>query len=383
MSGRRHFASDNFAAVLPEVMRALEASNAAPSAAHAPAYGGDDETQVRLAHLIRRNFGSAAVAFPVFGGTGANVVALLAACPRSASAVVCIESAHIACDEGGAPESAAGLKLHALRPPPGSSDGKLTPALVEAALFDRDSVHRAQAGCVSISQTTELGCVYSVAEVRALAEHAHARGMLLHMDGARISNAAAALGCPLRAFTTDAGVDVLSFGGTKVGAMGAEAVVVLNPSLLPALPYLRKSFMQLASKQRFISAQLCALLEAGTEGGPPCSEAEEEAFASGRAPAPTPLCVRVAARANLMAARLLAGLHGMEGVVLPPVGALLANAVFPVLPRRVTEALHGQGWRFYVWNEASGQVRLMTAWDHGEKDVEDFLSALREALRLE
>ena len=363
-------------------MRALAEANAGD---HAPAYGGDGATQLRLARLVRRHFGAHAVAFPVFGGTGANVVALLAACPRHAAAVICAESSHCHCDEGGAPEAVAGLKLHSLRTQ--RADGKLTPELVQSALFDRDSVHRAQAGCVSIAQTTEMGAVYSPAEVRALADHAHAHGMLLHLDGARISNAAAALGLPLRAFTTDAGVDILSFGGTKVGAMSAEAVIVLNEALLPALPFLRKTNMQLASKQRFMSAQLVALLEAadGSESGAAGAAAagaaaaaaaaadgredagaEEEGGGAGAAPAapaPVPLCVRAAAHANAMAARLLAGVRAIPGVHLPPEDGPLANAIFPTMPPRVTARLLAQGWRFYVWVAATGTVRFMTAWD--------------------
>ena len=365
-------------------MRALTEANAGD---HAPAYGGDGATQSRLARLVRRHFGAHAVAFPVFGGTGANVVSLLAACPRHAAAVICAESSHCHCDEGGAPEAVAGLKLHTLRTQ--RADGKLTPELVESALFDRDSVHRAQAGCVSIAQTTEMGAVYSPAEVRALADHAHSRGMLLHLDGARISNAAAALGLPLRAFTTDAGVDILSFGGTKVGAMSAEAVIVLNEALLPALPFLRKTNMQLASKQRFMSAQLAALLEAadgsdalgagaGAAGG--ASAVAEEGSGS---PAPLPLCVRAAAHANAMAARLLAAVRAVPGVYLPPDEGPLANAIFPMLPPSATERLLAQGWRFYVWSAATGQVRFMTAWDHTEADVDKFAQAVREAMLAE
>ena len=367
-------------------MRALAEANAGD---HAPAYGGDGATQLRLARLVRRHFGAHAVAFPVFGGTGANVVALLAACPRHAAAVICAESSHCHCDEGGAPEAVAGLKLHTLRTQ--RADGKLTPELVQSALFDRDSVHRAQAGCVSIAQTTEMGAVYSPAEVRALADHAHSRGMLLHLDGARISNAAAALGLPLRAFTTDAGVDILSFGGTKVGAMSAEAVIVLNEALLPALPFLRKTNMQLASKQRFISAQLIALFDDG-------------------------LALRLATHANAMAARLEAGLRSIPGVVLPT--RCEANACFPILPAAANAALKKQ-FRFYVrppstpaararprrvaaaralatarlpplpllaralpqdWVEAIGQVRLMCCWDTTETQVDVLLAAVREVM---
>ena len=359
----RGLASDNYAGVLPSVLSALVAAN---TPAHAPAYGDDPLTK-ELAATIRRHFGPDAVAFPVFNGTGANVIALQAACPRHAPAVLCAETSHAQCDEGGAPEVVGGLKLHALRVPLG--DGKLTPGLLAAALFDRDSVHRSQPSCVSITQTTEMGTVYSLAELRALAAATHDAGLLLHMDGARLSNAAAALGLPLRALTTDIGVDVVSFGGTKAGAMAAEAVIVLNAALLPALPFLRKTAMQLASKQRFIAAQLIALLEG--EGG------EDR-------PPPTPLCVRAAAHANAMAARLLAGVRAVPGVQLPAAGDTpMANAIFPILPGGATERLWARGWRFYMWDHAARQVRLMTAWDTTEEDVDSFVEALREEVAAE
>jgi threonine aldolase len=295
----------------------------------------------------------------------------MAACPRHAPAVVCVDSAHIQCDEGGAPELTGGLKLHLVTPP--ACDGKLTPALLASQCCD-DSVHRSQPGAVSIANTTELGTVYSCDEVRALADAAHSAGLLLHLDGARISNAAAALGVPLRAFTTDAGVDVVSFGGTKCGAMAAEAVVVLNPALLRSLPYLRKTAMQLCSKQRFVAAQLIALLEA-TEGEslptaelPPATDSD----------AP-PLCVRLAARANDMAARLSAAVSRVPGVALPERGTPGANAIFPTLADGAASALRAAGYKFYDWSSpAPGRhvVRFMTSWDTSEEDVDAFVEAL-------
>jgi len=300
----------------------------------------------------------------------------MAACPRHASAVICVDSAHIQCDEGGAPELTGGLKMHLVIPPAG--DGKLTPALLESQCGD-DSVHRCQAGAVSIANTTELGTVYTVEEVRALADCAHAHGLLLHLDGARVANAAAALGVPLRAFTTDAGVDVVSFGGTKAGAMAAEAVVVLNPQLARSLPYLRKTAMQLCSKQRFVAAQLIALLEAvegESAGGVPMPALAPDA--------PPPLCVRLAARANAMAARLLAGVREIPGVTLPASTGTgpLANAIFPHLSEGAAAHLRGLGYKFYSWNGATGQVRFMCSWDTSEHDVDAFLASLRAAAEL-
>jgi len=309
--------------------------------------------------MVTEQFGAGAVAFPVFNGTGANVLSLTACCARW-EAVVCAESAHVHCDEGGAPEKVAGLKLWPLA----AADGKLTPALLARALVgERDNVHRAQPGAVTIANTTELGTVYSVAEVRALADETHAHGLLLHMDGARLANAAAALGAPLRAFTTDAGVDILSLGGTKIGGMGAEAVVVLPsrggapaPALVAALPFLRKTFMQLASKQRFIAAQLVALYRDG-------------------------LALRLAAHANAMAARLEEAIAAVPGVLLPT--PRQANAVFPVLPATATARIREKGFKFYIWNELTGQLRWMTSWDTTEAHVDSLVEACRQAMAAE
>ena len=350
------FASDNYAGVHPDVMASLASANGG----HEVAYGEDSATE-GLAALIREAFGDEAVAFPCFNGTAANVLSLQAILPPW-GAVLCADTAHVHCDEGGAPEKVAGIKLWPLPTP----DGKLRPEALLAQLFDRESVHRAQPCAVTITNTTELGTLYTPAEVRALADAAHGAGLLLHMDGARIFNAAAALGVPLRAFTTDAGVDVLSLGGTKVGAMGAEAVVLLRGAgagagaaapcggggggggLAAALPFLRKSAMQLASKQRFLSAQLAALLRDG-------------------------LGLRLAAAANARAQRLEAGLLALRCPRLALPNARQANAVFPVLPRAVIDGLLKK-FRFYVWNEAEGMVRLMCSWDTTEAQVDELLA---------
>lgn len=341
------FASDNYAGVHPDVLASLVSANGG----HEIAYGEDSVTE-ELAALVRGAFGDDAVAFPCFNGTAANVLSLQAILPPW-GAVVCAETAHVHADEGGAPEKVAGIKLW----PVVTRDGKLTPAALLAQLFDRESVHRAQPCAVTIANTTELGTVYTPSEVRALADAAHGAGLLLHMDGARAFNAAAALGAPLRAFTTDAGVDVLSLGGTKVGAMGAEAVVLLrgggDGGGAAALPFLRKSAMQLASKQRFLSAQLAALLRGG-------------------------LGVRLGAAANARAERLEAGLLPLRPRLALP-NARQANAVFPVLPRAVIEALLTK-FRFYVWNEAAGMVRLMCSWDTTDAQVDELLAEVRALL---
>ena len=331
---RRGFASDNYAGVHPEVLDLVVEVNEG----HQPAYG-DDEVTARLDAMIRDRFGDQARAFGVFNGTGANVVALQSAC-RPWEAVICAQAAHIDADEGGAPERVAGIKLHTVPTP----DGKLTPDLIDQQAWGFGVVHRAQPRVVSITQSSELGTVYTPAEIAAITSHAHERGLLVHLDGARISNAAASLGLGLREFTTDVGVDLVSLGGTKNGTMGAEAVVVLNPAIADAVPYVRKTFMQLSSKMRFISAQLLALY-AGD------------------------LWLRNARHANAMAQRLRLALESIPGVRLTQ--PVQANAVFAVLPAEVTERLQ-QKHRFYVWDHRSGEVRLMCAWDTTAEDVDAF-----------
>lgn len=334
----RGFASDNYAGIHPEVLEAIGQVNSG----HQTAYG-DDVVTATFERVVREHFGPGANAFPVFNGTGANVTALQSMC-RSWEAVICARSAHINADEGGAPEKVAGLKLHTIP----TADGKLTPELVATEAYDFGNVHRAQPKVVSITQSTELGTVYTPDEIGALAEQAHRHGMYLHVDGARVSNAAASLGVTLREITTDVGVDSLSLGATKNGALAAEAVVMLNPALAEAMPFVRKSAMQLSSKMRFVSAQLVALF--GTD-----------------------LYLRNANHANAMADRLYDAVSGVPHV---QVGARpQANALFPILPTGVTERLQ-QSYRFYVWNHITGQVRWMCSWDTTEQDVDDFAAAV-------
>ncbi len=340
-SADRHFASDNYAGVHPEVLAAVAAANVG----HVPAYG-DDPWTARLQDVVRAHLGDAAVAYPVLNGTGANVVALQAMLPRW-GAVVCAETAHVNTDENGAPERVGGLKLLTVPTP----DGRLTPDLVARQAWGFGDVHRAQPGVVSVTQATELGTVYTPDQVRELCDQAHALGMRVHVDGSRIANAAAHLGLPLRALTTDCGVDVLSLGGTKNGLLLGEAVVVLDPDAVDGVEYLRKAGMQLASKMRFVSAQLIALYEGD-------------------------LWLRSAQRANAMAARLRAGLDALGLDITLPTEA---NGVFVRLPRPVAAALR-RTWRFYDWDPADGTVRLMCAFDTTEQDVDDLLRALGAAL---
>ncbi len=350
----RGFASDNYAGIHPQILEAIGKVNEG----HEIAYGEDTVTAT-FEELVKTHFGKDAVGFPVFNGTGANVIALQAATKRW-EAVICCESAHIHADEGGAPEKMAGLKLWTVP----TTNGKLTPELIESQIFDVGVVHRAQVGVVSITQTTEMGTLYSAEEIKAIADVTHKHGLLLHLDGARLSNAAASLGLSFKAFTTDVGVDLVSFGGTKIGALGAEAVIVINSTsvrgkeLANAMPFLRKTSMQLASKMRFVSAQLNALLEDGAK-----------------------LALTNAVHANAMAEKLYQGVSEIASrnpaVTVP--NRTEANAVFPVLPSKVTEKLQ-KDFRFYIWNQATGQVRWMCAWDTRPEDVEGLLAALEKAL---
>jgi len=344
----RGFASDNYAGAHPEVIAAIAEANGG----HQIAYGADAYT-ARLQEVMREHFSNQAEVFPVFNGTGSNVTALTSMLPRW-GAVIATKTAHIHTDENGAPERISGLKLLTIDTP----DGKLTPDLIDKEAWGWGDEHRAQPLAVSITQTTELGTLYSVAEVRAIADHVHARGMTLHMDGARISNAAAALGVPLRDFTTDAGVDMLSFGGTKNGLLYGEAVVVLNPQVSEGLIYLRKLNMQLASKMRFVSAQLIALLT-------------------------DDLYRRSAAHANAMAAKLRGALEAelAAGTItgLEFTQATQANAVFAVLPAGVADRLR-ESFRFYDWDPARREVRWMTAFDTTEADIDSLVAAIRAEL---
>jgi threonine aldolase len=342
MSIKRGFASDNNAGVHPRVMDAVLSANDG----HVLAYGDDQFTEAAEARF-REQFGEGVRVFFVFGGTGANVAGL-AAITRPHEAVVCAETAHINVDECGAPERFTGCKLLALR----TTDGKLTPAQVEPLLAHAGDQHHVQPRVVSISQATELGTVYTSAEIKALADFAHARGMLLHVDGARIANAAAHLGVSLRELTTEACVDVLSFGGTKNGMMYGESVVFFDATRARDFMFTRKQGAQLPSKMRFIAAQFDALF------------AED-------------LWLQNAAHANRMA-RLLAGeLEKIPRVEITQ--KVEANAVFALLPREQVAAVQ-KHFFFYVWNEETTEVRLMCSFDTTEADVRELVSVIKESV---
>jgi threonine aldolase len=341
----RGFASDNNAGVHPRVLDAVRTANHG----HVVAYGDDVYTETAV-RLFRERFGEAAEVFFVFGGTGANVAAL-AALTRPHHAVVCAETAHINVDECGAPERFTGCKLLDLPTP----DGKLRPEQIEPLLARKSDQHHVQPRVISVSQPTELGTVYTVEELSRLAGFAHRRGMLLHVDGARLSNAAAHLGVPLRDLTAGAGVDVLSFGGTKNGMMYGEAVVFFDPALAAGFRFVRKQCAQLPSKMRFVAAQFTALL---TED----------------------LWLETATHANRMAQALAAGLRDVPRVeITQPVES---NAVFAVLPPGAAARVR-ERFFFYVWNEQTSEVRLMCSFDTTEEDVTELASAVREAVKEE
>ncbi len=336
------FGSDNYAPAHPEVLAAIAEANTG----HATPYGADPWT-ARAEELLREHFGEQARSYLVFNGTGANVLCFRALC-RPWESVVCAATAHVNVDEGGAPERIAGVKLHVLDTP----DGKLTPELVATRLGRKGDEHVVQPRVVSITQSTELGTRYSPDELAELADFAHAHDLLLHVDGSRLANAAAALGVPLRAVATDAGVDALSFGGTKNGLLFGEAVVMLRPGLGDGLAYLRKQTLQLASKGRYLGAQFVALLEGD-------------------------LWRRSAAHANAMAARLAAEVADVPGVrITRPVQA---NGVFAVLPAAATQALQ-RDWRFYIWDQDTGEVRWMCSWDTTPDEVDAFAAAISSAV---
>lgn len=334
MKASRSFASDNNAGIHPKILQAVSAANRG----HAVGYGDDVHTEGAV-RKFKQHFGSDIEVFMVFNGTAANCLSLKAA-TESYQAVICTEAAHIYTDECGAPEKFTGCKLIPITAP----DGKLTVKAVSHAYHGIGDQHHVQPRAISITQATEMGTLYQPKEVRDLARFAHQRNMVLHMDGARIANAAAALGLTLRAATRDLGVDVLSFGGTKNGAMGAEAVVFFDKKLARDFLYVRKQGMQLASKMRFISAQFDALLSGN-------------------------LWRRNAEHANRMADRLKNEIGKIPRVKI--VYPVEANGVFGKIPRQAIAKIQKR-YFFYVWNEEESVVRWMCSWDTTEGDVRQF-----------
>ncbi|HAM97598.1 MAG TPA: threonine aldolase [Marinilabiliales bacterium] len=340
MKRARGFASDNNAGIHPQIMEALMVANRG----HAIGYGDDDFTR-KAEHHFKEMLGEDIDVYFVFNGTGANVLGINNL-GSSFHSVICADTAHIQVDECGAPEKFTGMKLISIL----THQGKLTLEGVQKHLHGFGFEHHSQPGVISITQPTELGTLYSVDEIKNLAQLAHSHQMYLHLDGARISNAAVALNLPVKAFTKDAGVDVVSFGGTKNGMMYGEAVVFMNPALATNFRYFRKQGMQLASKMRFIGTQFDAFFT-------------------------NDLWLQNARHANQMAQLLYQKVMDIPGVkVTQPVQA---NGVFAIVPAHVIPLLQ-QEYFFYVWDESRNEVRWMCSFDTTAEDVEDFSAILRK-----
>ncbi|MDH6344157.1 threonine aldolase [Parabacteroides sp. PFB2-12] len=336
----RSFASDNNSGVHPRVMEAVLEANKD----HAVGYG-DDPWTIEATIKIKELFGAAAEPYFVFNGTGANSVALQAA-TRPFHSILCAETAHIFVDECGAPAKMSGCAVVAIPTP----DGKLTPELVKPRLHNFGVCHHSQPKVVYISQVSELGTVYTIDEVRALAELLHAHDMYLHMDGARLANACASLNCTMKQLTVDAGVDILSFGGTKNGMMMGEAVIAFRPELAENLIYYRKQSAQLASKMRYLSAQFVPYL---TDN----------------------LWMENAMKANISAKKLEEVLRAWPQIRFTQ--KVESNQLFFTLPTEVLTRLQEE-YFFYMWNEEINEARLVTSWDTSGEDIARFEQSLKE-----
>jgi threonine aldolase len=340
---KRGFASDNNAGVHPEILKELENINSG----HVVGYGSDIYTdQAKL--LLKEHLGPDAEVYFVFTGTAANVLGI-SSITRSWNSVITAETAHLEQDECGAPEKFTGCKVLTVETP----DGKVTVDLIKKHMHGFNFEHHAQPKVISVTQSTEMGTVYSLQEIKAIADFAHSTGLLLHMDGARLANAAVSLGLPFKAFTTDAGVDVLSFGGTKNGMMMGEAVCFLKPGLYDDFKYIRKQGMQLASKMRFISGQYIAYFR-------------------------NDLWMKCAFHANSMAQMLAEKLNSVQGVKITQ--AVQSNGVFVVIPHKIAEKVRQQ-YFFYPWNENTSEYRLMTSWDTTEEDINDLIYLIKEEFK--
>ncbi|MFA5327026.1 MAG: low specificity L-threonine aldolase [Prolixibacteraceae bacterium] len=336
---KRGFASDNNSGIHPEILNAMAAVNTD----HAIGYGGDEYTEMAVSRF-RQEFGEQTEVYFVFNGTGANVLSL-STLTHSFHSVICADTAHIQTDECGAPEKFTGCKLL----PVATIKGKITPEGISKYLHGFDFEHHSQPKVISISQVTELGTVYSPGEIRAITTLAHQYGLYVHMDGARLANAAVALGLSFRAFTIDAGVDVLSFGGTKNGMMMGEAVLFFNPELTKNTKYIRKQSMQLFSKMRFVSAQFLAYFN-------------------------NDLWKRNAEHSNKMAQLLEQEVLKIPAIQLTQ--KVEANGVFAIVPSEIIPRLQ-EKYFFYLWDEHRSEVRWMTSFDTTEEDIYSFTGLIK------
>jgi threonine aldolase len=340
---RRSFASDNNAGVHPEIIEAITKANDG----HVIAYGSDPIT-ARAMELFEKHFGSDVAVYFVFGGTGANVLGLKAI-TQPHHAIFCADTAHVNVDECGAPEKFTGCKLITIPTP----DGKLRVEQIKPLLHGIGVEHHVQPRVITISQATEMGTVYTRDELKTLADFAHDNGLLLHVDGARLANAAIALDKTFKELTTDTGVDVLSFGGTKNGMMYGEAVVFFDKTRAADFKYIRKQGMHLPSKMRFISAQFEALLSGD-------------------------LWRRGAAHANRMAQLLGSELAKVPKIKLTQ--PVESNGVFATIPKEYIPTLQ-EKYFFYVWDEAISEVRLMASFDTSEHDIRDFIEFVKQIVQ--
>ncbi len=342
MKNSRGFASDNNSGIHPEIFKAIAEANSG----HVIAYGDDPYTEKAIT-LFKNHFGGECEVFFVLTGTGANVLGL-SAITKPYNAIICAETAHIAVDECGAPERFTGCKLISIQ----TGNGKLNPSMIIPYLHSVGFEHHVQPHVISISQSTELGTVYSLAEVKELADFAHNNNMFLHMDGARLANAVVTLNCSFSEITRLVGVDVLSFGGTKNGLLFGEAVIFFNAKLAEDFKYIRKQGMQLASKMRFISAQFIPYFE-------------KEIWKTN------------ASHANHMARLLYEKLKVIPGVSITQ--PIESNGVFAIIPEQAIEQLQKK-YFFYIWNYETNEIRLMTSFDTQEKDIADFVETLKNLI---
>lgn len=339
----RSFASDNNAGVHPKIMEAIAAANDG----HVIAYG-DDPYTARAVKLFREHLGKDVEVYFVFGGTGANVLGLKAG-TESHHAIICAQTAHINVDECGAPEKFTGCKLL----PVVTADGKIKVEQIKPLLHEVGFEHHVQPRVISVAQATEMGTVYTPNELRSLSRFAHEHDMLLHVDGARIANAAASLNVKLKDITKDAGVDILSFGGAKNGMMYGEAVVFFNKNLAKDFKYTRKQGTHLPSKMRFISAQFEALLTKD-------------------------LWRQNAQHANQMAQRLVSELRKIPQITITQ--KVEANGVFAIVPKKYVPLLQKR-YFFYVWNEETSEARFMTSFDTTEADIANFVALVKKIVK--
>ncbi len=341
MSKLRGFASDNNSGVHPDVLKAIEKANQG----HAVGYG-DDEITSKAILKFKEVFGSSTDVFFVYNGTGANVIAIQAL-TNSFNAVICPETAHINVDECGAPEKHSGCKLLPIK----TDNGKLTVEGIKSYMHGIGFEHHSQPKVVSITQVTELGTLYTIDEIKEISNFVHENNMFLHMDGARLSNAAAALNCSFKELTVDAGVDVLSFGGTKNGLMFGEAVLFFNQST-EIVKYIRKQTAQLHSKMRFIAAQFEALLNNN-------------------------LWYKNAQHANKMAKKLEGKIKDIPQIKITQ--QVESNGVFAIVPPQIIEPLQKEFF-FYIWDAEKSEVRWMTSFDTEEEDIDKFVELLKEKI---